>query len=219
MNWQALVNLKITETGELSVQFGPLLLISALVVVVGILFWRRRSKCDAQDWSIVESEISLGNIGKVKIKPSYDDIQVAHEAWVELATRKAGLPFDEEHDVIVEIYNSWYELFREMRSLTKQIPAEKIRDSEYTRELVRLLVDALNMGLRPHLTKWQAKFRRWYSHELEKDKDKTPQQIQKMYPEYRALVDDLREVNKQLISYTKFIKAIAQGQKNGADKP
>jgi|WetSurMetagenome_2_1015567.scaffolds.fasta_scaffold00031_35 hypothetical protein len=218
MSGQDFVLLKIASTGDLTLQFGPLFLLLVLIGLLGFLFWRRKAMNDTQDWSIVESEISLGNIGKVKIKPSYEDIQIAHKAWVELATRKAGLPFDEEHDVIVDVYNSWYELFREMRSLTKQIPAEKIRKSKDTQELVRLLIDALNLGLRPHLTRWQAKFRRWYSHELETDKKKTPQQIQRRYREYRALVDDLRDVNEKLVAYTMFIKDIAHGQKNNADK-
>ena len=150
-------------------------------------------------------------IGKVKIRPSYEDVQVAHKAWVELATRKAGLPFDEENDVIVEIYDSWYELFREMRNLAKQIPAEKVRARRDTRELIRILVGALDKGLRPHLTRWQAKFRRWYKTELGKYPDKSPQEIQKEYPEYQELVNDLRNVNEQLVQYTALIKRIAYG--------
>src|SRR5205807_2700637 len=107
-------------------------------------------------------QVQLGGIGTVKIRPSYEDIQVAHQAWIELVTRKAALPFEERNDVIAEVYDSWYALFREMRNLTKTIPAERVRGSKDTQALVRLLVDALNHGLRPHLTKWQARFRRWY---------------------------------------------------------
>src|SRR5205823_5879710 len=106
----------------------------------------------------VELNIELGGIGKVKIKPNHETVQIAHRAWVELATRKAGLPFEPEDDVIVEIYNSWYQLFGEMRSLAKQVPAYKIRSDESTREAINLIVSALNRGLRPHLTRWQARF-------------------------------------------------------------
>ena len=47
---------------------------------------------------------------KLKIKPNYQTKQVAYKLWVEVNTRKLGLPIDENNDVILEIYNSWYTL-------------------------------------------------------------------------------------------------------------
>lgn len=126
-------------------------------------------------------------------------------------TRKAALPFDKDHDVISEVYDSWYALFQGMRSLTKTIPAEKVRGSKDTQELVRLLVDALNKGLRPHLTKWQARFRHWYENALKKSTEKSPQEIQRDFPQYQELVDELTKVNKQLVEYADVIRRIAHG--------
>src|SRR4030067_1260729 len=158
MSWKELLIIKISEIGGLTLELGPLLI---LFIVMSFWVWYRCKYSNLwHQWEVIETEISLGGIGKIKIKPSYDDIQIAHKAWVEFAPRQGGLPFDEEHDVIAEVYNSWYELFREMRALTKQIPADKIRNSVDTQNLLNLLVDALNKGLRPHLTRWQAKFRR-----------------------------------------------------------
>jgi hypothetical protein len=160
---------------------------------------------------LVEAEVKLGGIGSVKIRPSYEEVQIAHRAWAELATRKAALPFDEQNDVIAEVYDSWYELFGRMRDLVKEIPAQKLRSSQDTRELVRLLVEALNHGLRPHLTKWQARFRRWYENELELDKDAPPQEIQRRYPHFTELVKDLKNVNGQILEYGEVLKRISQG--------
>ena len=154
---------------------------------------------------------SVGGRGESQRGKQRPPSQVAHKAWVELVTRKAALPFEEDHDVIYEVYNSWYALFQEMRNLVKTIPAEKVRDSKDTQELVRLLVDALNKGLRPHLTQWQAKFRHWYEEALKKSSGKSPQEVQREYPNYRELVDDLIRVNKQLVEYAVVIKRIAQG--------
>lgn len=98
-----------------------------------------------------------------------------------------------------------------MRSLTKTIPAEKVRGSKDTQELVRLLVDALNKGLRPHLTKWQARFRHWYENALKKSTEKSPQEIQRDFPQYQELVDELTKVNKQLVEYADVIRRIAHG--------
>ena len=208
MSWRDLITIRITDSYGLAIGIGPLLI--ALLIIVGAFrvkyhyyLWRR--------WSIVEAEVLLGGIGKVKLHPHYDDIQVAHKAWVELVTRKAALPFDKDHDVISDVYNSWYALFQEMRSLAKSIPAERLRTSKDTKELVRLLVEALNNGLRPHLTKWQARFRHWFDEALKKDGKRSPQEVQRDFPQYQELVSELVEVNKQLVDYADVIRQIAHG--------
>jgi hypothetical protein len=67
--------------------------------------------------------------------------------------------------------------------------------------------------LRPNLTKWQAKYRRWYNCEMEKckDNDCSPQEIQKRFPQYYELIEDLKFVNVKLIKYRKFMKDISIG--------
>jgi hypothetical protein len=210
MTWRDLITIRITDTYSLSIEVGSVFLVLLAFSCVGwaIYHYRRRK---LPSWSVVEADIQLGGIGKVKIRPSYEDIQVAHKAWVELVTRKAALPFDKEHDVISEVYNSWYALFQEMRNLAKTIPAERVRRSKDTQELVRLLVDALNKGLRPHLTQWQARFRHWYEDALKKSTEKSPQEIQRDFPQYQELVDDLIKVNEQLVEYAEVIRRIAHG--------
>ena len=214
MTWKDLLQVKVSDQYGLTVDAGPVLLALVLIgLVIFFVYLRRRgSKC--LGWSVIDAEVQLGGIGKVKIRPSHEDVQIAHKAWVELVTRKAGLPFDEQHDVIAEVYDSWYALFQEMRGLAKEIPAQKLRDSKDTQELVRLLIDALNLGLRPHLTKWQAKFRHWYDTAIKSGGEKSPQEVQKLYPQYDELVDDLKKVNRQIVEYAAVIKQIAQGCKN-----
>jgi len=214
MTWQDLFTIRLTDGYSLVIEVGPLFLLLILGTAGWAIYRHRRRKHPS--WSVVEAEVQLGGIGRVTIRPSYVDIQVAHKAWVELVTRKAALPFQEDHDVISEVYDSWYALFQEMRSLTKSIPAEKVRGSTDTQELVRLLVDALNQGLRPHLTQWQARFRHWYDEALKGNPGKSPQEIQRDYPQYRHLVDDLTKVNKQLVQYAAVIKQIAQGKSDNA---
>ncbi|MCL6506684.1 MAG: hypothetical protein K6T59_06640 [Bryobacteraceae bacterium] len=211
MSWRELITIKISEGYSLAIEVGPVFLV---LLILGAALWAiyhyyRRRRLPA--WSVIEAEVQLGGIGKVKIRPSYEDIHVAHKAWVELVTRKAALPFDKDHDVISEVYNSWYALFQEMRSLTKTIPAERVRGSKDTQELVRLLVDALNKDLRPHLTQWQARFRHWYEDALKKSTERSPQEIQRDFPQYQELVDDLIKVNKQLVEYAEVIRRIAHG--------
>ncbi len=161
---------------------------------------------------INEAEIGIGN-QRIKFKPNHEDIQISYKLWVELSTRKIGLPIDFENDVIVEIYNSWYEFFKLTRELIKDIPVSKIRKNESTRKLVNIAIDVLNEGLRPHLTLWQARFRRWYQTESQKDenKDVTPQDLQRKFPSYGQLVHDMKGVNQKLINYRENLKKIAMG--------
>lgn len=202
---------RLTEAWGVEVSFGPVfilivLVLTALYFILRFILLKRRER-----FEVVAAEIKLGNIGGITIRPSYEEVQIAHKAWTELATRKAALVFDEEDDVVAEVYNSWYELFGRMRDLVKEVPARKLRSSPDTRELVRLLVDALNNGLRPHLTKWQAKFHRWYETQLESQKGIAPQAIQRQFPEYQALVKDLKAVNKQIVEYADVLRRISQG--------
>ena len=167
---------------------------------------------------VVELEITLGGMGNLKIKPGYEEMRIAHKAWVELSTRKAGLLFDEQDDVIVEVYDSWHELFIQMRELVKEIPIERIRNNKDTGKLVKVLIGALNKGLRPHLTKWQAKFRKWYEWELEREKAssssiRTPQELQRDYLEYEQLKNELMQINVELIQYVNELEKIAHGIK------
>jgi hypothetical protein len=210
MNTINILQVKLTEQYGLDILVSPLIWIVLLLLL--FFAWGIKRYFQKKTWEPVEVNIPIGNIGKVTIRPNHEIIRIAHQAWTELITRKAGLMFDENHDVIVEVYNSWYELFREFRNLTKSIPAEKIREHEDAKRLVDILVRALNEGLRPHLTQWQAKFRRWYSAEANKHPEKTPQEIQQLYPDYKLLVDDLKKVNQQMVEFAEALRKIGHGK-------
>ncbi len=152
---------------------------------------------------IDEATLGIGD-SSITIKFDKRDQEVAYKLWVELSTRKIGLLFEEDNDVIDEVYNSWYAFFGIARELLKEIPAEKLSNSG---ELVNLTQRVLNEGLRPHLTKWQAKYRKWYAGE--KDREGAPQEIQKNFPEYEALLSDLKETNKRMIEYKEYMRKIA----------
>lgn len=194
------------KDGSLTIAVSYWFFVLLLLIVIIWVSWRRITDHFKSD---VQLEIGLGGIGKVSIKPNYEVKQIAHKAWVELKTRKAGLTIDKENDVIGDIYASWYGLFGEIRNLTRDIPAAKLKDPS-TKRLVELLINTLNDGLRPHLTRWQAKYRWWYDKAIEKSKDDslTPQDIQSQYPQYKELVEDMLEINEQLVQYTREIKRL-----------
>ncbi len=177
----------------------------AVLLALGV-FWRWR--VGAWTWhhfEIDEAEIGVGG-GKLRFKPNLTDRQVAYAIWVELSTRKIGLEIDFEHDVIAEIYDSWYHFFSVTRDLLKDVPVAQV-NRESTQAIIRLSVEVLNQGLRPHLTRWQARFRRWYDREMKKYDDAAvmevldPQQIQRQFPQYDTLKADMERVNRGLMRY------------------
>src|SRR5258707_11700113 len=127
MNWSVLLELKI-ENGSLIITTGPLFLILLLLMLIlyAVRMLQIRSKRRSK-WKPVEVEASIANLGSIKFAPDNEIIRTAHFAWAELITRKAAQPFDSDNDVIVEIYDSWRELFKEFRELVKSIPAEEVR--------------------------------------------------------------------------------------------
>lgn len=204
-----IVRLYLTDQHWFVLEVSPWLY-GALVffLVVGVVQWWRKHR----RYEVVSLDISLGGVGKVTLRPKEESLNIAHRIWTELVTRKAALPIDPEHDVLVEVYDSWYALFDLVRGLISEIPARLVREDEGTRELVRISIETLNNGLRPHLTKWQARFRNWYkAHEKELEA-RSPQEVQRDFPEYEALLKDLLRVNQEMIQYAGELNKLVQGK-------
>ena len=182
-----------------------------LLVIAGVVWLCKTVSHWINKKSIEIDEIKLG-IGSSSLTMTYNkkDQEIAYKLWVELSTRKIGLLFDRENDVITEVYNSWYEFFKIARELLKEIPAARL---PYSNELIKLTEKVLNMGLRPHLTAWQAKYRKWYENEIRTNVNDAPQEVQKRYPLYDELIDDLISTNNRMIEYKNLMKKIAFKEK------
>lgn len=176
------------------------------LIAVALFFVARKFRKRSNNIQI--DQITLG-IGDSSVSFSYDirDQEIAYKLWIEMNTRKIGNTFVND-DVIVEVYNSWYSFFQIARDLLKDIPVRKVKKAS---ALVDTTTDILNKGLRPHLTKWQARFRRWFSSEIEKNenRDKTPQEIQQSYPHYAEMIEELRKTNEKMLAYKSLLQKIA----------
>ena len=180
------------------VSIWPVLIVLGIALVL-LVVRRYGSFRHIADFEIDGAEVGIGD-HKISFKPNDTDRQIAYSIWVELSTRKIGLEIDRETDVVNEVYDSWYAFFGITRDLIKSLPVSKVRQ-DGTRKIIDLSIDVLNVGIRPHLDRWQAKFRRWYEAEEKTHPDKSPQEIQALYPEYEALMNDLVSVNKKLMIY------------------
>jgi hypothetical protein len=166
--------------------------------------WRRRLK----SFVIEKAELGIG-VGKITLTPNEADRQVAYQIWVELSTRKIGLPIDLQNDVVNEVYDSWHNFFAVTRELIKSVPVSRAADDS-TRNIINLSIEVLNEGLRPHLTLWQARFRTWYDQQLKASTGAyvEPQDLQAKFPRFQDLSIDLMNVNQNLIAYRAAMRRI-----------
>lgn len=204
-----LIHVYLDDSFHLVFDLSPwlLLILTIVAIFATIRFLRGRRRFD-----LVKLDVALGGVGHAEFRPSVRDIQIAHQIWTELVTRKAAVPFDRDYDVVVEVYDSWYELFSRVRSLVAEIPGHLVREEESTRELVKIATDTLNKGLRPHLTRWQSKFRSWYLENSDQLGAKSPQELQREFPQYDALINDLISVNRDLIDYSLQLQKVIRGE-------
>lgn len=203
-----LFSLNLTTDGGLQVEIAWWVLAAIILVFVGIAYaWRHQLFGKTSYLEVDKAEIGIGS-GKVTLRANLEDLQIGFQFWIELTTRKIGLPLDEENDVIVEVYNSWYEFFRIAREMIKSIPVTKVRSSETTKELVLITVHVLNKELRPHLTRWQARYRRWWDSAVNDPthRDMPPQELQRTYPQYEDLMAEMKAVNARLVIYANDLK-------------
>lgn len=166
----------------------PLIILFVLIILKIIKKIKRLKSINISQICIKGVTVDIGCNKEVK--------KVAHKAWTELITRKLALPFDQENDVIVEVYDSWYSIYNQFRTIIKELAGNN--DAEVNK-LVNLLIEVLNTDLRNHLTKYQARFRRWYENKLAKNSDEEPQEIQKKYPKYKEIVEDIKKVNIKIV--------------------
>ena len=200
----------------LSISVSYILVAFIIMVIIGALFIKYRiGKNGSVFRSIIPISMKYGFVGQeisYNIVTNYANVEIAHRVYTEIMTRKAGQPFDEDNDVILEIYNSWYELFSLVRNEIKEIPGNLLHKNKRTKDFITLLMDILNKGIRPHLTIHQAQFRKWID---ENSKEGIrPQELQKEYSGYLEQVESIKEVNKTLLSYSEELLKIVYGIKN-----
>ena len=169
----------------------------------------RKNKFVSEAVVPIELSFSVGGIStKYEIVRNYSNVEIAHRIYIELITRKAAIRIDSEYDLIIEIYDSWYELFQATREELKSFTGDLLFENDKSKELVKLVTDILNKGLRPHLTKYQAKFRKWYLERINEKRQialkdrKSPQEIQNEHILYEEIQNSIKDVNILLTNYS-----------------
>lgn len=202
----------------LSLTFWDGIILSSIVILIVYVATRRKK------YKLSSINLNLPfSLGNITYETTEEERIIAWKLYTQLKTRKAALIFDEDYDVIVEVYDSLYKLFPIARELLMDLPLYEV---ERESGIADLILRVQNNGIRPHLTKWQSDFRRWWNNETKKrhNKNRSPQDIQKKYPKYKELVEDLRNMNLELNKYSEDLLNIARsspkrGIKYASKKP
>ncbi len=165
----------------------------------------------------IRTEIYLDELKKrgkssaIQDEKSDSEIKLfAVRLYIELISRKAGTPIQEDKDVIEEVYNSWYKLFCNIRDDMKTLSAHYLTKSENQNPVIALANKILNEILRPHLTEHQAKYRSWLEEAKHDPKNKgiSPQDLQKKYPDYKILMKSIKQVNGMLVESAERLREL-----------
>ena len=188
--------LKFDENG-LAISIGWVwlgIVFGIIAFLIGLYVFKKFSKRLNPNLVVRKITTNFG-MGEVELEVDYSLKQTAYAIYVELTTRKIALPFEEDKDVIEEVYNSWYKAFEIIRKSLREAKVESIDE-----RFVDAIQKVLNEGLREHLTNWQAKFRKWYKEECEKEENKglSPQAVQRKFEQYDELVTDIKKTNSLL---------------------
>lgn len=194
---------KLVEYTTLFTFWDGILLTAIIVVIIYLVTQHKKYRVKS---ATINIPFSLGNI---TYELTEEDRIVAWKLYIQLKTRKAALIFDEDYDVVADVYDSLYEIFPIARDLLMGLPLDEIQRKPNIADLV---LRVQNDGIRPHLTKWQSDFRRWWAKAIEYpgNKDSRPQDIQKNYPKYEELIKELKEMNLELNKYAEKLLFIAQ---------
>ena len=179
------------------------LILGIILAVLLIAYFITRIFSKRVNWREMEIEISGSPKLKFKVERNDDNLYIANRIYIELTTRKAAIPIDENNDVLEEIYDSWYKLFGIIRDEIKSVPGKYLKNHDPTSALIGLTRKILNDAMRPHLTEYQAKFRKWLevAKQDNANKDLSPQDLQKKYQDFANLVASMKLVNQILINY------------------
>ena len=152
----------------------------------------------------VKLDLKLPGIGGVAgtWEPDESEVSAAWELYVEMVTRTPLGGFSSQEGSLREALNSIYSLFDTTRGILRKYGPGAARPKS-GRELSfgYLAVSMLNLVLRPLLTEWHPKLRRW-----ERD---NPQLDEREWGERNDFLNALNEVREQLRQYAGLFAEVA----------
>lgn len=133
--------------------------------------------------------------------------KAAWEIYIELVTRIATAPLEDDTGLLREALSSFYSLFHQMRGILRSYdPTIASSDQDTRQSLCSIVVHMLNTTLRPLLSKW---------HPLLKDyEDQRPVSVgalayEQQWEKCAELRQEIASTQKELLTYVNILAQIA----------
>ncbi len=149
---------------------------------------------------LFEAEFEIQTNRKVK--------KIAWELYCELSTRVGVIDFKEIEDLFINCFDSWYAFFKFARKKVILIgPPKKNKKGDKKYNIISIVLSLLNDQLRPFLRKWHNRFTHFWKNNIDQADDLIA--LQKLYPDYNSLIEDLKQMSIKLKQTSEMLNKIS----------
>lgn len=142
-------------------------------------------------------------IGGAEWEADPTERRAAWSLYIELVTRIAIQPLEEDQGLLRETLNSLYQLFPATREILKEAGPSVGASHD---SVGGIAIHALNNGLRPFLAKWHPLLQAW---EAQRPPNLSPKEHEDNWSEEPNLRSDLELLRKDLEQYANALATIA----------
>ncbi len=143
------------------------------------------------------------NLGSLEFENDEAQQKAAWSLYVELSTRIAVQPLEEDEGILREALTSLYNIFGITRQILREAGPEIGKGSQ---SFGAIAIDVLNKGLRPLLVKWHPLLK---AYEEKRPADKTTVEHEQLWERRKELRKELNEVREQMVIYVEALAKIA----------
>jgi hypothetical protein len=151
-------------------------------------------------------KLSIGlpfNMGSIEFENDEAQQRAAWSLYVELSTRIAVQPLEEDDGILREALTSLYNVFNITRQILREAGPEIAKGAN---SLGAIAIDVLNVGLRPFLGKWHPKLKQY---EEKRKSDVTTVDHEREWEHAAELRKELEKVRQQMVIYVNALAKIA----------
>ena len=143
------------------------------------------------------------NLGSIELENDEAQQRAAWSLYVELSTRIAVQPLDENEGILREALTSLYNVFNITRQILREAGPDIAKNSN---SLGAIAIDVLNKGLRPFLVKWHPLLK---DYEEKKSPAVTTVDHERAWEHTVDLRQELEQVRQQMVIYVAALAKIA----------
>jgi len=143
------------------------------------------------------------NLGELEFEPDEIQQRAAWELYVELTTRVAVQPRNQDEGIMRESLSSLYNIFGATREILRKAGPSVAQGPN---SFGAIAIDVLNKGLRPFLSKWHPIL---LAHEQKRPPKVSPRDHEQSWKKASEFRKELVKVQQQMMIYAKALGEIA----------